>query len=80
MRARHRGRMAAVFGVEAIEVERWVEGWAFVETPCWPLVDCVGGSLEATVKLADLLWRFEMDGSRRHLLATLPFVPAALGE
>ncbi|WP_248961170.1 helix-turn-helix transcriptional regulator [Sphaerisporangium perillae] len=80
VRARHRARMAAVFGVEAIEVERWVEGWAFVETPCWPLVDCGSGSLEATVKSADLLWRFEMDPSRRHLLATLPFVPAALGE
>ncbi|MEV6987506.1 helix-turn-helix transcriptional regulator [Sphaerisporangium sp. NPDC051017] len=80
VRARHRARMAAVFGVEAIEVERWVEGWAFVETPSWPLVDCGGGSLEATVKSADLLWRFEMDPSRRHLLATLPFVPAALGE
>ncbi|MEU9887656.1 helix-turn-helix transcriptional regulator [Sphaerisporangium sp. NPDC051011] len=80
VRARHRARMAAVFGVEAIEVERWVEGWAFVETPSWPLVDCGGGSLAATVKSADLLWRFEMDPSRRHLLATLPFVPAALGE
>ncbi|MEU8265811.1 helix-turn-helix transcriptional regulator [Sphaerisporangium sp. NPDC049002] len=80
VRARHRARMAAVFGVAAIDVERWVEGWAFVETPCWPLVDCGGGSLEATVKSADLLWRFEMDPSRRHLLATLPFVPAALGE
>ncbi|WP_405152253.1 hypothetical protein OG589_24555 [Sphaerisporangium sp. NBC_01403] len=32
------------------------------------------------MKSADLLWRFEMDPSRRHLLATLPFVPAALGE
>ncbi|MGW4638425.1 helix-turn-helix domain-containing protein [Sphaerisporangium sp. NPDC004334] len=80
VRARHRARMAVVFAVEAVEVERWVEGWAFVETPSWPLVDCGGGSLEATVKSADLLWRYEMDPSRRHLLATLPFVPAALGE
>ncbi|MET8154860.1 helix-turn-helix transcriptional regulator [Sphaerisporangium sp. NPDC005289] len=80
VRARHRARIAVVFGVEAGEVERWVEGWAFVETPSWPLVDCGGGSLEATVKSADLLWRYEMDPSRRHLLATLPFVPAALGE
>ncbi|MFC7380645.1 helix-turn-helix transcriptional regulator [Sphaerisporangium rhizosphaerae] len=80
VRARHRARMAVVFAVEAVEVERWVEGWAFVETPSWPLVDCGGGSLEATVRSADLLWRYEMDPSRRHLLATLPFVPAALGE
>lgn len=80
VRARHRARMAVVFGVEAAEVERWVDGWAFGETSSWPFADCGDASLAATVKAADHLWRFEMDPSRRHLLATLPFVPAALGE
>lgn len=32
------------------------------------------------VETARQLWRLEMDTSRRHLLAALPFVPAALGE
>lgn len=80
LRARHRVRLAAAFGVEAAEVERWVDGWAFGETPTWPLADCGDGSVAATVKAATCLWRFEMDASRRHLLATLPFVPAAMGE
>ncbi|GII75731.1 hypothetical protein Sru01_07130 [Sphaerisporangium rufum] len=80
LRARHRARLAAVFRVEPAEVERWVDGWTFPETPSWPPVDCGGGSPAATVKSAELLWRYEMDPSRRHLLATLPFVPAALGE
>ncbi|GAA3813336.1 hypothetical protein GCM10022226_37580 [Sphaerisporangium flaviroseum] len=80
VRARHRARMALVFQVDSTEVERWIEGWAFGETSSWPLVDCGGVSLAATVKSAEHLWRFEMDPSRRHLLATLPFMPAALGE
>ncbi|GGK63629.1 hypothetical protein Sme01_05870 [Sphaerisporangium melleum] len=80
VRARHRARLAAVFRVETADVERWVDGWSLPETPSWPLADCGDGSLVATVRSADLLWRFEMDPSRRHLLATLPFVPTALGE
>jgi transcriptional regulator with XRE-family HTH domain len=80
VRACHRAQMATVFGVEAVEVERWIEGWAFAATSSWPIADFGGGSLAATVKSAAHLWRYEMDPSRRHLLATLPFVPAALGE
>lgn len=80
VRARYRVRMAAVFQVAAGEVERWIDGWAFGETSSWPPVDCGGGSVASTVKAADHLWRFEMDPSRRHLLATLPFVPTAMGE
>ncbi|MEV7968895.1 helix-turn-helix transcriptional regulator [Sphaerisporangium sp. NPDC088356] len=80
IRARHRARMAVVFQVEAGEVERWIEGWAFGETSSLPVADFGGASLAATVKSAEHLWRFEMDPSRRHLLATLPFVPTALGE
>ncbi|WP_184985227.1 helix-turn-helix domain-containing protein [Sphaerisporangium rubeum] len=80
VRARHRARLAAVFGATHADVERWVDGWTLPETPSWPLADCGDGSVTATVKSADLLWRFEMDQSRRHMLATLPFVPAALAE
>jgi hypothetical protein len=72
--------MAAVFGAEAVEVERWIEGRAFAATSSWPIADFGGGSLAATVKSAAHLWGYEMDPSRRHLLATLPFVPAVLGE
>ncbi|MEV8638242.1 helix-turn-helix domain-containing protein [Streptosporangium sp. NPDC051023] len=80
VRACYRARMAAVFEVEAVEVERWIEGWAYGESPSWPVSDFGGDSLAATVRTVARLWRFEMDPSRRHLLASLPFVPSALGE
>jgi hypothetical protein len=53
VRARHRARMAVVFQVEG--VERWIEGWAFGETSSWPVADCGGTSLAATVKAAEHL-------------------------
>jgi len=80
VRASHRAKIATAFGVDAVEVERWIEGWAFAATSSWPLADFGGGSLVDTVKTAAQLWRYEMNPSRRHLLATLPFVPTALGE
>ncbi|MER5420450.1 helix-turn-helix domain-containing protein [Streptosporangium roseum] len=80
VRACYRARMAAVFEAEAVEVERWIEGWASGATSSWPAVDCGADSPAATVRSAAHLWRLEMDPSRRQLLATLPFVPSALGE
>ncbi len=63
-----------------MEVERWIDGWAYGETSSWPIADFGGTSVTATVKAADQLWRSEMNPSRRHLLATLPYLPTALGE
>ncbi|MFF3441695.1 helix-turn-helix domain-containing protein [Streptosporangium sp. NPDC002721] len=80
VRACYRPQIAAVFGVEAVEVERWIAGWSYGETSSWPIAGCGDGSPAATVRSAALLWRLEMDPSRRHLLASLPFVPGALGE
>ncbi|MEU8206869.1 helix-turn-helix transcriptional regulator [Streptosporangium sp. NPDC049046] len=80
VRACYRPLIAAVFGVEAVEVERWIDGWSYGETSSWPIAGCDDDSPAATVKSAALLWRLEMDPSRRHLLASLPFVPGALGE
>ncbi|MEV8638237.1 helix-turn-helix domain-containing protein [Streptosporangium sp. NPDC051023] len=80
VRACYRARMATVFEVEAVEVERWIEGWAFGESASWPIADFRDTSVAATVKAVAHLWRLEMEPSRRHLLATLPFVPSALGE
>ncbi|WP_329083877.1 helix-turn-helix transcriptional regulator [Streptosporangium sp. NBC_01469] len=80
VRAYSRQRIAAVFEVDAMEVERWIEGWAFTATSSWPNADFGDGSQAATVKAVTHLWRCELDSSRREMLAALPFVPAALGE
>ncbi|MEV7008946.1 helix-turn-helix transcriptional regulator [Streptosporangium sp. NPDC051022] len=76
----YRARMAEVFGVDPAEVERWVEGRAPVDTQAWLLPDFSDLSLAATVKTAERLWRCDVDPDRRHLLAALPFVPAAFGS
>ncbi|WP_440081590.1 helix-turn-helix domain-containing protein [Streptosporangium sp. LJ11] len=80
VRAAHRARIATAFGVDALEVERWIDGWSFGETSSWPITEYGDTSTAATVRSAALLWRYEMDASRRHLLASLPFVPSVLGE
>ncbi|WP_248959362.1 helix-turn-helix domain-containing protein [Sphaerisporangium perillae] len=80
VRACYRARIATAFGVEPVRVEEWIEGWAFGATSSWPAADSAGEALVATVKAAAHLWRLEMDPSRRHLLAALPFVPSALAE
>ncbi|MDF5759168.1 helix-turn-helix transcriptional regulator [Spongiactinospora sp. TRM90649] len=74
----YRARIAAVFGVTGEEVERWVEGGEPVETEVFPLTDFSDMSMESTVKVAEKIWRAEVDLERRHLLAALPFVPAAV--
>ncbi|MEW9551938.1 helix-turn-helix domain-containing protein [Nonomuraea sp. NPDC050783] len=74
----YRARIAQVFGVSGAEVERWLHGTEPVATELWPLPDFSDLSVTATVGSAEKLWRGELDLDRRHLLATLPFVPAAL--
>ncbi|MET8160063.1 helix-turn-helix transcriptional regulator [Sphaerisporangium sp. NPDC005289] len=76
----YRARMAEVFGVDPAEVERWIEGGAPVDTEAWLRPDFSDLSLAATVEAAGRLWRCDMDPDRRHVLAALPFVPAALGS
>ncbi|GAT68500.1 transcriptional regulator [Planomonospora sphaerica] len=76
----YRARMAEVFGVEAAEVERWVEGREPVDTEAWLVPDFSDLSLAATVEAAGRLWRCDVDPERRHVLAALPFVPAAFGN
>ncbi|GGL13033.1 hypothetical protein Sme01_20240 [Sphaerisporangium melleum] len=80
VRACYRARIAAAFKAEPAQVEEWIEGSAFTATSTWPSTDSAGDALVATVKAAAHLWRLEMEPSRRHLLATLPFVPSALAE
>ncbi|MFB9677090.1 helix-turn-helix domain-containing protein [Streptosporangium vulgare] len=75
----YRARMAEVFGVDPAEVERWIEGTAPVDTEAWLIPDFSDLSLGATVEAAGRLWRCDVDPERRHVLAALPFVPAALG-
>ncbi|MFF5205381.1 helix-turn-helix domain-containing protein [Streptosporangium sp. NPDC000396] len=75
----YRARMAEVFGVDTAEVERWVEGGAPVDTEAWLVPDFSDLSPAATVEAAGRLWRCDVDPERRHVLAALPFVPAALG-
>ncbi len=76
----YRARMAEVFGVDPVEVERWVEGGEPVDTEAWLCPDFSDLSLAATVEAARRLWRYDVDPERRHLLAAMPFVPAALGS
>ncbi|MGP3935372.1 helix-turn-helix transcriptional regulator [Nonomuraea sp. KM88] len=74
----YRARIAQVFGVSGAVVERWLHCSEPVGTEVWPLPDFSDLSIAATVKSAEKLWRGELDLDRRHLLATLPFIPAAL--
>jgi transcriptional regulator with XRE-family HTH domain len=74
----YRARMAEVFGVDGAQIERWLECADPVATELWPLPDFTDMSIASTVRSAEKLWRSELDLQRRHMLAALPFVPAAL--
>ena len=53
----YRARMAAVFGVSAEQIERWLESTDPVDTELWPWPDFTDMSIESTVKSAEKLWR-----------------------
>ncbi|RBQ18614.1 hypothetical protein DP939_19185 [Spongiactinospora rosea] len=80
----YRARMAQVFDVPPAQIERWLDGddgfpSDAVETEICPIPDFSDLSVERTVVASARLWRCDMDAERRHTLAALPFVPAALG-
>lgn len=79
LRPVYRARLAEAWQVGPAEVERWLEPASSPQHPGdggEDTVDLAGGGLDRV----DQLWRWEMDASRRHLLAVLPFVPGLLGE
>lgn len=77
-RIRHRSRIAEVFGVDLAEVDAWLDGSA---TPAaWPWQGPWTGGTAATVEVASEVWRWDVHPSRRHVLAALPFLPAAFNE
>jgi transcriptional regulator with XRE-family HTH domain len=78
IRTRHRARLAEVFGVPLDEVDRWVNGC--VEPSAFPWAGSWAGDVAATVEASGELWRWNVDPSRRRMLATLPWVPAFLSE
>ncbi len=80
MRPVYRVRISEVFNADPMTVERWLDSKTPTETPMSHLADLGSGSAEATVESFEHLWRCDVDPSRRHMLATLPFVPAVLGE
>ncbi|GAA2215711.1 hypothetical protein GCM10009850_111790 [Nonomuraea monospora] len=80
MRPVYRARLGQAWQAEGIEVERWLEAAS-------PACDVPGDDrvdeLDPVACEADgfdQLWRWEMDTSRRHLLAALPFASGLLGE
>lgn len=79
VRPHARARMVEFFGVTPSEVEKWIEGEDPEPLP-WLSGDAAPASLEATLEVSAELWRWDVDASRRRLLASLPFVPAFLSE
>ncbi|GGL42670.1 helix-turn-helix transcriptional regulator [Planomonospora parontospora] len=80
VRAVYRARIAELWQVPAEEVERWLQTDPREAVIVSPLGEDVAGPPSAAMEAARRLWRWEMDASRRHTLAALPFVPAMLGE
>jgi transcriptional regulator with XRE-family HTH domain len=81
----YRARIAELWQVPAEEVERWLE----IDAPETPTSETLlvaspredgAASPSTVVDEVSRLWRWEMDASRRHVLAALPFAPAALAE
>jgi transcriptional regulator with XRE-family HTH domain len=82
----YRARIAELWQVPAEELERWLETDP-AETPATSAKLLVASSREdgsasplTVVDEVSRLWRWEMDSSRRHVLAALPFASAALAE
>ncbi|MEV4471244.1 helix-turn-helix transcriptional regulator [Nonomuraea sp. NPDC049504] len=81
MRPAYRMRIARAWQVPVEEVERWlVTDQPRPDATPEPEPDADIGAAGWCAESAARLWRWEIDTSRRHLLAALPFTPAALGE
>jgi transcriptional regulator with XRE-family HTH domain len=79
IRTTNRMRIANVFGVSLDEVSRWADGAASEPLP-WDISGTEQPSLAATLDRTSELWRWDVEPSRRRLLASLPFVPEFLSE
>ncbi|NJP95400.1 helix-turn-helix transcriptional regulator [Nonomuraea sp. FMUSA5-5] len=79
MRPAYRVRIARAWHVPVEEVERWLAVPHPVAEPA-PDVDVNGLAVGCCAESAARLWRWEIDTSRRQLLAALPFTPTVLGE
>ncbi|MEV4581527.1 helix-turn-helix transcriptional regulator [Nonomuraea jabiensis] len=79
MRPAYRVRIARAWHVPVEEVERWLAVPRPVVEPA-PEFDVDGLSVGCCAESAGRLWRWEIDTSRRQLLAALPFTPTVLGE
>jgi DNA-binding XRE family transcriptional regulator len=80
LRPVYRARIAEVFKSDPVTVERWLEATVRTETTLSPITGFGDVNGVVTVESFECLWRCDVDPARRHLLAAMPFVPAALGE
>ena len=84
LRPAYRARIARLFAVDPLTVEQWLDGTDAARrstgTALFPVADFEEQLSPSTVDSFDHLWRSDMDPARRRALASLPFVPAALGE
>ncbi|WP_181019992.1 helix-turn-helix domain-containing protein [Nonomuraea typhae] len=82
----YRKVLAEQWDAKSGEVDAW-----FQVTACSSLTPCADVAIDdaglaepmfqaSSVETARQLWRLEMDTSRRHLLAALPFMPSLLSE
>ncbi|MFI6295969.1 helix-turn-helix domain-containing protein [Nonomuraea sp. NPDC050790] len=86
IRPYYRKVLAEQWGAKPNEVDAWFQVTACSSlTPCAEMAIGGAGLVEpmlhaSSVETARQLWRLEMDTSRRHLLAALPFMPSLLSE
>lgn len=79
VRGRNRQSLAQAFGVSRAEVDRWIDGAECEQLP-WQTARDRQPSLRVTLERTSELWRWDVEPSRRKLLASLPFVPGFLSE
>ncbi|GAA4242342.1 hypothetical protein GCM10022254_75010 [Actinomadura meridiana] len=81
IRLNSRRRLAEMFGVTLVEVDRWVAVDEAEPVAPWLSGESEGFTSPAdTVESCGELWRWDVDPARRRLLGTMPFVPAVLSE
>jgi tetratricopeptide (TPR) repeat protein len=67
-----------LLGAPLDEVERWMQGAEDISA--YPWAGAWSPDTAATVEVAADLWRWDVDPSRRRVLASLPWVPAVLSD